>query len=66
MTEFPGHEREDGFDFCRRLIEEVGVAAVPGGAFYDRSEDGAHLVRFSFSKSLEILSEAVRRLQALT
>ena len=39
--------RRFGFDddvaFCRHLIEDVGVAAIPPTVFYDRPEQGARL-----------------------
>jgi aminotransferase len=50
--------------FARHLIENVGVAAVPGSSFY-RSGAGANFVRFTFSKSHETLAEAARRLAAM-
>lgn len=56
----------DGDDtaFARHLIEDVGVAAVPGSSFY-RSGAGARFVRFTFSKSDETLAEAAKRLSAM-
>ncbi len=46
-------------DFCRRLLEEVHVAAVPGEAF---GEDAC--VRFSFATRIERVEEGMRRLSA--
>lgn len=54
----------DDTAFARYLIEKVGVASVPGSSFY-RSGAGSHLVRFTFSKSHETLTEAARRLSAM-
>ncbi|MBI2805880.1 MAG: aminotransferase class I/II-fold pyridoxal phosphate-dependent enzyme [Planctomycetes bacterium] len=53
----------DGDDnaFARHLIENVGVAAVPGSSFY-RGIEGSRFVRFTFSKSQETLAEAAGRL----
>jgi len=42
--------------FCRRLLEEAHVAAVPGDAFGD---DGC--VRFSFATPIERVEEGMRR-----
>ena len=60
----------DGDEFCRRLPERVGVAAVPMTAFVDpgpeSGEPWRHLVRFAFCKRDEVLAEAVRRLGQLT
>ena len=48
--------------FARRLIAEVGVAAVPGSSFFSRPERGKDLVRFTFCKTDELLREAGERL----
>ena len=56
---------DDDVTFCRELPERVGVAAIPPTAFYVNKEEGRHLVRFGFCKSLELLDEAVRRLRGL-
>jgi aspartate/methionine/tyrosine aminotransferase len=47
---------------ARWLVEDVGVAAVPGSSFFSRPELGSHLLRFAFPKKLETLEEAGRRL----
>jgi aspartate/methionine/tyrosine aminotransferase len=44
------------------LLNEVGVAAVPGSSFYHRPELGKRLLRFTFSKSDETLARAAQRL----
>ena len=56
----------DGLELCRQLPEKVGVVAVPNVVFYDNQEEGRHLIRFTFCKSLDVLGEAVHRLQGLT
>ena len=50
-------------EFCRRLITETGVAAIPVSAFYEQ-DPPRHFARFCFAKLDETLEEAVRRLQA--
>lgn len=50
-------------DFCRYLIEHVGVAAIPPTSFYVHPEEGRHLVRFAFCKDEGTLKEAVRRMK---
>ncbi len=55
----------DDVTFCRRLIEEVGVAAIPPSAFYQRSSEGSRLVRFAFCKDEQTLRDALERLAAL-
>jgi aminotransferase len=56
-----------GFDNARaaamHLLEEAGVASVPGSAFY-ASEAGERLTRFCYAKDWDVLEEAVRRLGA--
>jgi aminotransferase len=51
--------------FAKRLVEDVGVAVVPGTSFYADPRTGRRFVRFMFSKKDETLEEAVRRLQKL-
>jgi aspartate/methionine/tyrosine aminotransferase len=52
----------DSMRLARRLLDEAGVAAVPGCDFGDH-EPEAHM-RFSYTTSLDQISEAVRRLTA--
>ena len=54
----------DGDSMClaRRLLDEAGVAAVPGCDFGDH-EPEAHM-RFSYTTSLDQITEGVRRLIA--
>jgi aminotransferase len=47
------------------LTKDIGVAVVPGSSFFSEPELGHGLVRFSFSKKLETLQEAARRLEKL-
>jgi aminotransferase len=47
------------------LLEEGGVASVPGRAFY-ASQAGASLTRFCFAKEWDVLREAAARLEALS
>ena len=53
----------DDVAFARRLIEAVGVGAVPGSSFFSRPELGRTLLRFAFPKTADTLNEAVARLQ---
>ena len=52
-------------EFCRYLTKEIGVAAIPPSAFYNKPSDGAALARFAFCKEEKTLEEAARRLQRL-
>jgi len=46
-------------EICRILLEEAGVAAIPGAAF---GPAGADYLRFSFASSTATLKEAVMRI----
>jgi aspartate aminotransferase len=48
-------------DICDVMLNEAGVAAIPGAAFGAAGKD---FVRFSFASSSEILREAVKRIHA--
>ncbi|MFD9595778.1 pyridoxal phosphate-dependent aminotransferase [Kitasatospora sp. NPDC059973] len=56
---------KDGIEFCRALPERCGVVAIPNVVFYDDTEAGRSLVRFTFCKQDEVLEEAVSRLGRL-
>lgn len=59
-----GEPPADDVAFCTRLIEEVGVAAIPLSAFY-ADAPAADFVRFCFAKQDEVLDDAVAKLAAL-
>jgi aminotransferase len=65
MTDISAFEFPDDVSFTRYLIEEIGVATVPGSSFYSDPALGAQQVRFCFSKTNATLDEAARRLQEL-
>ncbi len=54
--------------FCRWLIENLGVAAIPPTAFYSDTHKalGRDWVRFAFCKRQETLEAAAQRLKSLT
>jgi aspartate/methionine/tyrosine aminotransferase len=54
----------DDLAFCRRLIAEVGVAAIPTSVFYADPAAAPPLVRFCFAKNDETLRSAAGRLAA--
>jgi N-succinyldiaminopimelate aminotransferase len=56
---------DDDVEFCRHLVEEIGVAAIPPSALYAMSDEGRHYARFCFAKRDETLCEAVARLASL-
>jgi aminotransferase len=51
--------------FVRHMIEQAGVAAVPGSSFFYNPDQGSSLIRFCFCKKYETLEEAGRRLQKI-
>jgi len=65
MTDIGGFGFADDVEFSRYLVEEVGVAVVPGSSFYHDPALGRTKVRFTFCKRDETLQEAGRRLQAV-
>jgi aspartate aminotransferase len=48
---------------CDLMLEEAGVAAIAGAAF---GEAGNEFVRFSFASAMDVLDEAVARIQKLS
>lgn len=48
------------------ILEQVGVATVPGSAFYRNPEDGENQLRFCYAKQMGDLEEGCRRLRGLT
>jgi aspartate/methionine/tyrosine aminotransferase len=50
-------------ELCRILLEDAGVAAVPGAAFGRAGQD---FIRFSFASSMATLEEAVNRLRKVS
>ncbi|MGE5145896.1 MAG: pyridoxal phosphate-dependent aminotransferase [Candidatus Eiseniibacteriota bacterium] len=56
------HVTNDSHDFCRRMLEEAGVAAAPGVDF--DTARGAAFVRFSFAGTTEEVARGLTRLGA--
>ncbi len=50
-------------EICRIMLEDAGVAAIPGAAF---GPSGKDFVRFSFASSMATLKEAVERIQKVS
>ncbi|SHE41409.1 aminotransferase [Desulfacinum infernum DSM 9756] len=61
ISRLPGDASKDKAMF---LLQETGVAAVPGEAFY-HDEAGSQLARFCFAKRDQVLDEACRRIARL-
>src|SRR5690606_12767126 len=57
VSNLPG----DSLSFCRRMLEETGVATAPGVDF--DPVNGNRFIRFSFAVSTELVEEALSRLE---
>jgi aspartate/methionine/tyrosine aminotransferase len=62
-VQFPADTRD--VSFAKFLVEQVGVAVVPGSSFYNEARDGATQVRFTFCKKESTLAAAEERLSHL-
>ncbi len=65
MTDISAFGFADDVAFTRHLVQEIGVAAVPGSSFYNDPRDGAKQVRFAFCKKPETLDAAADKLRKL-
>src|SRR5271169_4984570 len=65
MTDISGFGFPNDMDFARHLIENIGIAAVPGSSFFADSREGEQMIRFCFCKKYETLKEAEIRLQKI-
>jgi aminotransferase len=65
MTDVSGLGGRDDTAFVKRMIETVGVSAIPGSSFYAPRERGLTKVRFMFAKRDETLHQAGERLLKL-
>jgi aspartate/methionine/tyrosine aminotransferase len=63
LQQFPAGTRD--VSFAKFLVEQVGVAVVPGSSFYNEARDGAAQVRFTFCKKESTLAAAEERLSHL-
>jgi aspartate/methionine/tyrosine aminotransferase len=66
MAGFDRFGFSDDRTFCRHLVEQARVVAIPPSVFYHRPEDGSTLVRFAFCKDEALLTEALDRLSVLS
>lgn len=58
----PLDAENDDVTFCRRMVAEARVAAIPPTSFYLNKEHGRHLVRFAFCKPASTIDAAIERL----
>ena len=64
VVSYAAISNENDVDFCKRLIMEHGVAAIPISTFYVDGKD-VKLIRFCFAKDNATLEEAAKRLCAI-
>jgi aminotransferase len=62
MTDISGFGFSDDVTFARYLVEDGGVAAVPGSSFYSEPANGSQRLRFHFARRRETLLTAAERL----
>jgi len=55
---FKGKKIKDDVEFCQFLLEEVKVAAVPGGAF-----GAPGYIRLSYATSMDAIKEGLKRIE---
>lgn len=65
MADIAHMEFADDFAAADFMLDEVGIAAVPGSSFYHRAELGRNTLRFTFSKSDATIAAAAERLKSL-
>ena len=56
---------ENDTQFCFKLIDLCGVAAVPGSSFYSDKSLGRDQIRFCYCKRMQTLEDAGQRLLSL-
>jgi aspartate/methionine/tyrosine aminotransferase len=62
MTDISAFGFADDLLFAKHLVQEIGVACVPGSSFYNDARDGARQVRFAFCKLEQTINAAADRL----
>lgn len=65
MSDISGLGFANDVEFCRHLVTEVGVAAIPPSAFYLDPAGAPLLARFCFAKQEATMEAAAERLQQL-
>lgn len=65
MCDISAFDFESDVALCKYLVEEIGVAAVPGSSFFSDPASGRQLIRFCFAKKPETLQAAGEKLSRL-
>jgi aminotransferase len=55
---------KDDYDAANVLLEQAGIAVIPGSSFYADPVDGRQQIRLCYAKKMPDLEEACRRLKA--
>jgi methionine aminotransferase len=66
LADYSALSHETDLAFARRLVAQVGVAAIPISGFYEQPPAGQRLIRLCFAKSDATLEEAATRLNSLS
>ncbi len=65
MADITPFDYSDDLAFSQFLVEDIGIAVVPGSSFYNAPPHGSQQVRFAFCKRHETLEAAAQRLERL-
>ncbi len=65
MSDITGLGFTSDVEFCRYLVSEIGVAAIPPSAFYLQPDTAPPLARFCFAKQRSTMEAAGERLAVL-
>jgi len=65
MADISAFGYADDMAFARHLVEDVGIAAVPGSSFFEDQRNGSQFIRFCFCKKYETLKLAQERLKKI-
>jgi aminotransferase len=65
MTDVASFNFADDRAFATHLVQQVGIATVPGSSFYSLPGGGSQQIRFAFCKQLTTLERAIEKLQKL-
>ena len=60
LPKFAGYSDQD---FCEWMIDNVGMAAVPGSSFFN--EEVNNLIRLHFAREIPVLEEVISRLMKM-
>jgi aminotransferase len=66
MANIEGFRLGSDVEFCRHLVNDIGVAAVPGSSFFSDGSAGSQWIRFCFAKKPETIAAAAERLARLS